>query len=125
MESYIRGDRIRQLREARDWKQLYLALTADISQGHLSHIESGDVAKIGTGILCKLYQALETNAEYLIGTISDPRPLSLLCAPEPTEEQQQLLQQFYAYKSGDLTALTGLVRVVLGNGPAYNLRSRD
>lgn len=71
---HIRGDRVKQLREAIHLEQYDAAYRAGISQGHMSRIESGGVASVGSEILIRLVKLLNTNVEYLIGLSNDPTP---------------------------------------------------
>jgi transcriptional regulator with XRE-family HTH domain len=76
VQQAIRGNRVRQRREALSLSQVDLAARTGISQGHISHIEAGHIASVRSNVLMALSRVLETNAGYLAGQLDDPRPFS-------------------------------------------------
>lgn len=76
------GDRVRRLRIAKDMTQAELIAAVKkaggkLSQGQLSAIEKGDVAR--PSALVEMAAALETTEEYLLGKVAE------VVAPQPTE----------------------------------------
>lgn len=114
-QRFIRGDRVRSLREARGWTQTELHHKSHISQAHLSNIENGIVTKIGSGVLFRLSRALRTNMAYITGTGSDPRPRDKAKLGDLEFAEAELLTNYRALKTGQSRAiarqvLEGLVR---------------
>lgn len=112
---FVRGDRIRLLREGRGWTQSELHHKCGISQAHLSNIESGNVTNIGSGVLYALSRALRTNMAYLTGTGGDPRPRDKAKLGDLAFAEAELLTNYRALKTGQSRAiarqvLEGLVR---------------
>jgi len=91
---HIRGDRVKQLREAMHLEQYDAAYRAGISQGHMSRIESGGVASVGSEILIRLVKLLNTNVEYLIGLSNDPAPRARTEYEELSEAESRLVFLF-------------------------------
>lgn len=76
-----RGERIRTLRELREWTQIELASKADTNQSTISDWEADDKIAIRRGNLRLLAEALGTTVEYLktgraggVVRESSPRP---------------------------------------------------
>lgn len=67
------GDRIKYLREQNNLTQKDLAAKADLSVGQLSRYETND-RKPDPEVLRKIVDALDTNADYLLGRTPDPSP---------------------------------------------------
>lgn len=112
---FIRGDRVRALREARGWTQTELHHKSGISQAHLSNIENGNVTKIGSGVLYRLSRALRTNMAYLTGTGSDPRPRDKAKLGDLEYDEAELLTNYRTLKTKQARAILrqvaeGLVR---------------
>lgn len=112
---FVRGDRIRLLREGRGWTQSDLHHKAGISQAHLSNIENGIVNNIGSGVLYALSRALRTNMAYLTGTGGDPRPRDKAKLGDLEFAEAELLSNYRALKTGQSRAiarqvLEGLVK---------------
>ena len=85
MAEGIRGERVRRLRERRDWSQSELArqMTAAGEETHPSHISAieGGRKSMGAAKLAVLARVLETNVGYLLGQSDDDAP------PSDLEEQ--------------------------------------
>lgn len=60
------GDRIKALREKRDWSQTLLAKKIGISKSVMSRIESG-TRPLEDSLLVKITDVLDTSADYLLG----------------------------------------------------------
>lgn len=72
----IRGDRLRERREARRLSQGQLAAFARVGQSYISMIETGKRENVGSRVLTALARVLNTNIDYLAGSTDDPRPAS-------------------------------------------------
>jgi len=112
---FIRGDRIRLLREARGWTQTDLHHRCGISQSHISEIESGKPTGVGSGVLYALSRALRTNMAYIAGTAGDPRPRDKAKLGDLEFTEAELLTNYRALKTGQSRAiarqvLEGLVK---------------
>jgi transcriptional regulator with XRE-family HTH domain len=66
------AERVRQLREAKDWSQGRLATYSGVSRAQISRIESGQ-RRPSAEVLMKLAKALDTTTDYLLGLTDDPR----------------------------------------------------
>jgi len=64
----IAGDRVRALREERDWPQLELACRAGMAQSALSQIERGHQTTVERRTLHRLAAALDVEPGRLAGT---------------------------------------------------------
>lgn len=112
---FVRGDRIRLLREGRQMTQRDLSIKSGISQGHLSSLENGNVSEIGSGSLYALSRALGTNMAYLTGTGGDPRPRDKAKLGDLEFAEAELLTNYRALKTSQSRAILrqvaeGLVR---------------
>ncbi|HLT41992.1 MAG TPA: helix-turn-helix transcriptional regulator [Sphingobacteriaceae bacterium] len=68
------GDRIKYLREKLNWTQPQLSEKTKLSTVQLSRYETND-RKPDPEALHKLADALDTNADYLLGRTDDPSPM--------------------------------------------------
>ena len=59
------GERIRKLRRARNWRQIYLAEQSGVHEVHISDLERG-VREPGLRTLSKIASALETTLSELL-----------------------------------------------------------
>lgn len=66
----MRYDRIRNLREDKDWSQEYVANLLNISQRSYSHYENGERG-LPTDILIKLADIHNTSTDYLLNRTSN------------------------------------------------------
>ncbi len=112
---FVRGDRIRTLREGRGWTQIDLSHKSGISQSHISEIESGKPTSIGSGSLYALSRVLRTNMAYLAGTGGDPRPRDKAKLGDLEFTEAELLTNYRALKTPQSRAiarqvLEGLVK---------------
>ena len=107
---FVRGDRIRTLREGRGWTQSDLAQRSGISQSHISEIESGKPISIGSGRLYALSRVLRTNMPYIAGTGGDPRPRDKAKLGDLEFAEAELLTNYRALKTPQSRAI---VRQVL------------
>jgi transcriptional regulator with XRE-family HTH domain len=88
-DSKIRGDRVKELREALRLTQTELAREAGMSQGTLSRLEGGGTKQPGSGNAERLAAKLRTSTAYLHGLTDDPvrppdaDPVRLERDPEP------------------------------------------
>ena len=71
-ESIARGERIKERREKLGLSQAELAEAARLSQGYLSQIENGEAESLGSKILFALANALEIDAEVIVGNKEAP-----------------------------------------------------
>lgn len=69
------GDRVRRLRERRNWSQQDLADKAELDSSYISLLETGRRTNPGLETLLKIARALETSISYLAGETDDPRPI--------------------------------------------------
>lgn len=60
------GDRIRRLRESRNWTQAELAKRLNVSRAAISQWERGETANIKLVTFLGLCDAFDTSAEYLV-----------------------------------------------------------
>lgn len=60
------GDRLREAREAKGMGQRSLARTSGVSQGHISHAESGKRIELGPTVLSALADALGVSVDWLL-----------------------------------------------------------
>lgn len=67
------GERIRWLRENRDWSQLYLAEKLGIHNSVLSRIEAGKKG-LDNDLLMKLAEIFGVSVDYILGRTDDPTP---------------------------------------------------
>ena len=72
---YLRGARVRALREARNIKPGVLAYKAGISTAHVYRLERDERPQASALVVGKIAVALQTTVEYLLGATSDPSPL--------------------------------------------------
>lgn len=72
---YLRGARVRALRQARNIEPGVLAYKAGISTAHVYRLERGERPHASAVVVGKVARALQTTVEYLIGLTSDPSPL--------------------------------------------------
>ena len=112
---YVRGKRVRALRDAMHMTQEELSVRSGISQSHLSEIENDKRRGVGSGVLFALARALRTNMAYLAGTGSDPRPRSKAKLGDLELDEAELLTNYRELKTkyGRAMArqvLEGLVR---------------
>ena len=68
-------DRIRALREDKDWNQTYVANYLGMSQTGYSKYETGE-NDIPTAVLIKLACLYNTSVDYLLGLTNSPAPYS-------------------------------------------------
>ena len=68
----MRYQRIRDLREDRDWNQTTVARMLDMSQTGYSKYETGE-NDIPTQILIKLARIYSTSIDYLLGETNNPK----------------------------------------------------
>lgn len=85
------GLAIRTLRKRQSLTQGQLALYADIDRSYVSQIENGYVNSVGSEILSRLAQRLNTTTDYLLGLTASPWPPG---NPGPTEQESHLLRIF-------------------------------
>lgn len=67
------AERVRQLREARNWTLGQLAAYSGVSKAQISRIESRQRRNPSADTLMNLAQALGTTTDYLLGLTDDPR----------------------------------------------------
>lgn len=70
--SAVKYQRIRDLREDHDWKQVDVARMLNMSQTGYSKYETGE-NDIPTRILIELARIYNTSVDYLLGQTNDPR----------------------------------------------------
>ena len=112
---FVRGDRVRALREGLQMTQRDLSIKTGISQGHLSNLENDNVSEIGSGTLYVLSRVLRTNMPYLTGTSGDFRPHNKAKLGDLEFDEAELLTNYQALKTKQSRAivrqvLEGLVR---------------
>lgn len=66
MLKMVLGDRIKAIREKRDWTQTLLAKKMGISKSVMSRIEAG-TRPLEDSLLVKLVEILEVSSDYLLG----------------------------------------------------------
>ena len=59
------GQRIRELRKARGWRQIDLAVHADVGKNHICELERG-TREIGLRYLMSIAKALDTTPDVLL-----------------------------------------------------------
>jgi XRE family aerobic/anaerobic benzoate catabolism transcriptional regulator len=64
------GKKIRQLRQARGWRQIDLAVHADLSKTHVCAVEGGR-RELGVGALIRIASALDLKASELLRLAGD------------------------------------------------------
>ncbi len=69
----ILGDRLRSSREAKGWKQVYVAKILEITSQALSNYERGD-RDPDTPLLRQLAELYGVSTDYLVGLTDDPAP---------------------------------------------------
>lgn len=102
----MRGERVRQLREAVPWTQADLAERARrYSENRAIHVET--ILRIEKGynepiawLLAALAQALDTTADYLLGLTDDPSIPALPRYPIPAPELYGALERANALDGG-------------------------
>jgi len=87
-------ERLRELREKRHVTQVRLSIAAEVSQETISAYESGK-AMPSAETLVKIADFLNTSADYLLGRITDDKPL-LTVANEVADKQLEELLNNYA-----------------------------
>lgn len=102
---FVRGDRIRMLREARGWTQSDLAQRCGISQSHISEIEAGKPRSIRSGSLYALSRVLRSNLAYIAGTGGDPRPRDKAKLGDLEFTEAELLSNYRALKTTQSRAI--------------------
>lgn len=100
----FRGDRLRQLREARGFSQDELAAQLGFGAAQMNRYENGKADPSLDGIT-RIANALQVTTDWLLGLTDDPQ--SRLEEDEITPEEWQLLNHF---RRDDLE---GLMRVAL------------
>lgn|SRR5215213_74203 len=69
----MRGDRLKRMREARDYTQDELSELVGVGQKQVWRHESGATIPDGD-IVARYAQALDVSADYLLGISDDPKP---------------------------------------------------
>lgn len=69
------GDRIRDLREKRQWSQLFLSEKLGIHNSVLSRIEAGK-RPVEDELLAKISDVFDVSVDFLLGRTNDPTPPS-------------------------------------------------
>jgi len=99
-----RPDRIKRLREKLGKPQYVVAIDAGMAQGHLSHLEHGNIDSIGSEHLSNLARVLNTNIAYLVGTSDDPRPGGYMREDELGADEERLIRVFRSIQDESLRA---------------------
>jgi transcriptional regulator with XRE-family HTH domain len=68
------GQRLRMLREQRQWSQILLAEKLGIHNTVLSRIESGEKKSVDDQLISKAADIFEVSTDYLHGKTDDPTP---------------------------------------------------
>lgn len=71
LQSVIRGERVREIRERRGWTQMELAYRAKLHATDISSIERC-MRDMNTPNFLRLVVALETSSDYLLGLTDSP-----------------------------------------------------
>ena len=74
MENYITGERIKTLREEKNWTKEKLSIESGVNRTAIYRYESGILTKISYPTLVKLANALGTTARYLNGDTDNKNP---------------------------------------------------
>ena len=74
MQQVMEYERIRNLREDKDWSQEYVANLLCISQRSYSHYEKGERG-LPTNILIKLADIHNTSTDYLLNRTDNSKPI--------------------------------------------------
>lgn len=114
----MRGERVRQLREAVPWTQADLAERARrYSENRAIHVET--ILRIEKGynepiawLLSALAQALDTTADYLLGLTDDPSIPALPRYPIPAPELYAALERANALDVGQRVMLARIMEAV-------------
>ena len=69
----MKYERLEELRENKDWKQIYVARCLNIGQRTYSHYENG-TRSIPIEMLSALADLYETSVDYLIGKTDEKKP---------------------------------------------------
>lgn len=86
-------ENLRELREKRHVTQVRLSIAAEVSQETISAYESGK-AMPSAETLIKIADYLNTSADYLLGRISDDKPLMLVTNEIADEQLEELLNNY-------------------------------
>lgn len=89
----IRGDRLKRLREHRDFTQGQVQVRSGVDRSLISRIERGVRPNVYGETVAALARALETTTDYLLGLTGNPWPPDNTTSPE-TEIEWQLLEEF-------------------------------
>jgi transcriptional regulator with XRE-family HTH domain len=98
----MRGDRLRKLREEKDFSQEKLAEYLGIGQQQIWRYENGET-KPNTEILAKIAKALDVSADYLLGLTDEPKGYVEV---EITPQEKRALE---AFRRGDIKAIIRLM----------------
>ncbi|MFY0544722.1 helix-turn-helix domain-containing protein [Brevibacillus sp. H7] len=82
----IVGQRIRVLREKREWTQIQLAEKLGIHNTVLSRVESGEKKSVDDSLISKAADIFEVSTDFLLGKTDDPAPSKKKSERDPHDE---------------------------------------
>jgi len=88
--------RIKSLRENRDWTQSDLERESGVAQAHISRLEAGKAPNVSITVLSQIADALNTTLDYLTNRSDDPSPRPIANHPALTDPRFSYLAQMWA-----------------------------
>lgn len=90
----VNMERLKQLREAKNYTQQWLSMQVGVSQETISGYEIGKAVP-PADMLVKLADVLRTSVDYLLGR-TDVKEFDPICQSDLTERERELLERFRA-----------------------------
>lgn len=92
------GDRIKSLREKKQWSQLFLSEKLGIHNSVLSRIEAGK-RPIEDELLAKISDIFDVSVDYLLGRTDHPK--GIILQGKTGEEKRKIYQEFVIEKANE------------------------
>lgn len=96
----LRNDRIKQLRDARNWTQDDLAERAGVHKNTIQRYENATIKNPDLDLLIRIAEVLDTTLDYLAGIANDPNPQ--MVEVDLTDEERNLI---FAIRRRDSNAI--------------------